>query len=88
MDNVLDYMGKPRNEVYNRFIEKYRRLNQKYGKEQYVVPYLISSHPGSTLAGRGRARGISAQYRKATGAGTGFLPDTRDAIDLHVLFRH
>jgi hypothetical protein len=42
-------MGKPHNEVYNRFMEKYRRLNQKYDKEQYLVPYLISSHPGSTL---------------------------------------
>ena len=42
-------MGKPHNEVYNRFMEKYRRLNQKYEKEQYLVPYLISSHPGSTL---------------------------------------
>ncbi|MGE4484600.1 MAG: YgiQ family radical SAM protein [Oscillospiraceae bacterium] len=49
MDNVLDYMGKPHNEVYNRFMEKYRRLNQKYDKDQYVVPYLISSHPGSTM---------------------------------------
>jgi radical SAM superfamily enzyme YgiQ (UPF0313 family) len=49
IDNVLDYMGKPHNEVYNRFMEKYRRLNQKYDKEQYLVPYLISSHPGSTL---------------------------------------
>ena len=49
IDSVLDYMGKPHNEVYNRFMEKYRRLNQKYDKEQYLVPYLISSHPGSTL---------------------------------------
>ncbi|MDR0838968.1 MAG: YgiQ family radical SAM protein, partial [Oscillospiraceae bacterium] len=50
IDGVLDYMGKPPNEVYNRFTEKYLRLNQRYGKEQYLVPYLISSHPGSTLA--------------------------------------
>ncbi len=49
IDSVLDYMAKPPNEVYNRFMEKYRRLNQKYDKEQYLVPYLISSHPGSTL---------------------------------------
>lgn len=49
VDNVLDYMGKPHNEVYERFVEKYRRLNQKYDKEQYIVPYLMSSHPGSTL---------------------------------------
>ena len=49
IDSVLDYMGKPHNEVYNRFMERYRRLNQKYDKEQYLVPYLISSHPGSRL---------------------------------------
>ena len=49
IDRVLAYMGKPPNEVYNRFLEKYRRLNKKYDKEQYLVPYLISSHPGSRL---------------------------------------
>ena len=46
---VLDYMGKPHIEVYERFMDKYRRLNDRYSKEQYVVPYLMSSHPGSTL---------------------------------------
>jgi len=48
-DAVLDRMGKPRNEVYRKFIERYQRINRKYGKEQFVVPYLMSSHPGSTL---------------------------------------
>lgn len=47
--HVLDYMGKPHIEAYEKFKEKYQRLNQKYGKEQYLVPYLMSSHPGSTL---------------------------------------
>lgn len=47
---VLDYMGKPHFEVYERFREKYQRLNQRYGLEQYLVPYLMSSHPGCTLA--------------------------------------
>lgn len=46
---TLDYMGKPRIEVYETFRQKYQRLNQRYGKEQYLVPYLISSHPGCTL---------------------------------------
>ncbi len=46
---VLDYMGKPHIDVYEKFRQKYERLNQKYGKEQYLVPYLISSHPGCTL---------------------------------------
>ncbi|NLH01780.1 MAG: YgiQ family radical SAM protein [Clostridiales bacterium] len=49
VNSVLDYMGKPHIEVYERFIEKYSRLNQRFSKEQYVVPYLMSSHPGCTL---------------------------------------
>ena len=49
VNSVLDYMGKPHIEVYERFKRKYESLNQKYGKEQYLVPYLMSSHPGCTL---------------------------------------
>ncbi|MDO4983405.1 MAG: YgiQ family radical SAM protein [Eubacteriales bacterium] len=49
IDSVLDYMGKPHIEVYERFMEKYKKLNDRYSKEQYIVPYLMSSHPGSTL---------------------------------------
>ena len=48
-DPVLDLMGKPRNAVYERFLEKYFSLCRQEGKDQYVVPYLMSSHPGSTL---------------------------------------
>ena len=48
-DAVLDRMGKPRNAVYNRFVDKYFRLNKEFGMNQYLVPYLMSSHPGSTL---------------------------------------
>jgi len=46
---VLDMMGKPRKELYMKFVEKYYRLNDKYHKNQYLVPYLMSSHPGSDL---------------------------------------
>ena len=42
-------MGKPRNAVYNQFVDKYFALNKQYGMNQYLVPYLMSSHPGSTL---------------------------------------
>ena len=49
-ENVLRRMGKPKNEVYNAFIKEFERINAKSGKEQYIVPYLMSSHPGSTLA--------------------------------------
>lgn len=48
-DAVLCRMGKPKNAVYNRFVDKYFALCREYGKEQYLVPYLMSSHPGSTL---------------------------------------
>ena len=48
-DRVLRHMGKPPVKVYDRFCEKYFDLCKKVGKEQYLVPYLMSSHPGSTL---------------------------------------
>lgn len=48
-DAVLSKMGKPENAVYERFVSKYKRLNEKLGKNQFLVPYLMSSHPGSTL---------------------------------------
>ena len=46
---VLHYMGKPFADVYDHFCRKYYALSEKYGKEQYLVPYLMSSHPGSGL---------------------------------------
>ena len=46
---VLKYMGKPDVKVYDRFREKYFKLTKECGLEQYLVPYLMSSHPGSTL---------------------------------------
>lgn len=48
-DKVLRRMGKPENAVYERFVAKYKKLNQELGKNQFLVPYLMSSHPGSTL---------------------------------------
>lgn len=48
-DAVLSVMGKPRREVYDAFVERFERLSAEYGLKQYVVPYLISSHPGSTM---------------------------------------
>ena len=46
---VLQNMGKPAHEVYLEFLAQYRRINQQLGMKQYVVPYLMSSHPGSTM---------------------------------------
>ena len=49
VDTVLGYMGKPPVAVYERFLDKYHALNARYGKAQFVVPYLMSSHPGSRM---------------------------------------
>ena len=48
-DNVLKYMGKPSVSVYNRFEKRFYELTKAAGKKQYLVPYLMSSHPGSTI---------------------------------------
>lgn len=47
--DVLQRMGKPQKEVYERFVQKYHRINEELGLKQFLVPYLMSSHPGSTL---------------------------------------
>ena len=48
-DVVLRHLGKPENAVYESFVKKYKKINQQLGKNQFLVPYLMSSHPGSTL---------------------------------------
>ena len=48
-DRVLYYMRKPSAKVFLEFDKKYKETNRKMGKKQYLIPYLISSHPGSTL---------------------------------------
>ncbi len=48
-DPVLQKMGKPGNQIYQKFVEKYKKINEQLGVKQYLVPYLMSSHPGSTL---------------------------------------
>ena len=49
-DKVLSKMGKPKNKVYREFVKEYNEMNGRLGKKQYLVPYLMSSHPGSGLA--------------------------------------
>jgi radical SAM superfamily enzyme YgiQ (UPF0313 family) len=46
---VLDYMGKPSGKLYGDFVKKFDKVNAELGKDQYIIPYLMSSHPGSTL---------------------------------------
>ncbi len=48
-NNVLKYMGKPENAVFERFSQKFYQVNERLGKKQFLVPYLMSSHPGSTI---------------------------------------
>ncbi len=48
-DAVLEKLGKPKVAVYNKFVKAYKDMNAKLGKNQFLVPYLMSSHPGSTL---------------------------------------
>lgn len=46
---VLNKMGKPHNEVYEQFVKKYNKINEELGMNQFLVPYFMSSHPGSTI---------------------------------------
>ena len=46
---MLSKMGKPENKVYREFCREYEKTNEKLGRKQYLVPYLMSSHPGSTM---------------------------------------
>ncbi|QHI71226.1 YgiQ family radical SAM protein [Aminipila terrae] len=48
-DKVLSYMHKPQKKVFEEFSRKYKKINEQLGLKQYLIPYLISSHPGSTL---------------------------------------
>ena len=48
-DAVLSMLGKPEKQVYERFVRRYDKINKQLGKKQFLVPYLMSSHPGSTL---------------------------------------
>ncbi len=48
-DRVLWYMQKPKSSLYRRFVDKYYQLNKELNKDQYIIPYLMSSHPGSTI---------------------------------------
>ena len=62
-DHVLEMMGKPGGELYQRFVRRYKQLNDALGMNQYIVPYFMSSHPGSTL----NSAIALAEYLKASG---------------------
>lgn len=67
VERVLEKMGKPGRKVYDSFVKKFYDINKKIHKEQYLVPYLISSHPGSDL----RAAVELAEYLR----GLGYMPE-------------
>lgn len=48
-DEVLELMGKPKRKTYEKFVSKFEKINKEINKKQFIVPYLMSSHPGSTL---------------------------------------
>ena len=62
-------------------------MNEKLGKKQYLVPYLMSSHPGSDYEGGSGAGGVSAGSGLYAGAGAGLLSDAVHHFHLHVLHR-
>ena len=66
-DRVLYYMRKPEKQVFIDFAEEYRKVNEKLGMKQYLIPYLISSHPGSTLSDAVELALFLKEY--------GFVPD-------------
>ncbi|MCG8453668.1 MAG: YgiQ family radical SAM protein [Spirochaetales bacterium] len=65
--DVLRVMGKPKRQVYERFVERYGQVNAQLGKKQYLVPYFISGHPGSRL----KDAIILAEHLRDSG----FIPD-------------
>lgn len=78
-DHVLEMMGKPGGELYQRFVRRYKQLNDALGMNQYIVPYFMSSHPGSTL----NSAIALAEYLKASGQ----RPEqVQDFIQLPALF--
>ena len=86
-DPVLQKMGKPEYSVYQKFVEKYNQMNKKLRKDQYLVPYLMSSHPGSTLKEAVNLAEHLRDFGLYAGAGTGFLSDTVHSFYLYVLHR-
>ena len=84
-DPVLQRMGKPDRSVYNRFVRKYKRMNQLLGKDQYLVPYLMSRPPRLYHEGGCGTGGISAGFGLYARASAGLLPDAVHGVNGHVL---
>lgn len=87
-DQVLKYMGKPSHSVYQQFLREYEDANKKTGKQQFAVPYFMSSHPGCTMKEAVRL----AEYVRDLGFTPeqvqDFLSDPVNAFYLYVLHRN
>lgn len=87
-ENVLKNMHKPSKEVFDKFSSKYADINRRLCKKQYMVPYFISSHPGSSLEDAVEL----ALYMKKMGfvpdQVQDFYPDSRNSCNMHVLYRN
>ena len=68
-------------------LQEYKKMNEKLGLKQYLVPYLMSLPPGFHLERGGGAFGTLRDLGVHAGAGTGFLPDTVDDLYMYVLYR-
>ena len=86
-DKVLMRMGKPKNSVYREFVKEYKQMNEKLGKDQYLVPYLMSSHPGSSMKEAVELAEYLRDLGLYAGAGAGLLSNTVYHLYLHVLYR-
>lgn len=85
--NVLGYMHKAPKKVFLEFAAKYKETNKRLGMKQYLIPYLISSHPGSTLKDAVELGAVPEGIRFCSRSGSGFLSNSRHAGYLHVLYR-
>lgn len=83
---VLDKMGKPHIEAYKKFQQKFYAITKGMGKEQYLVPYLMSSHPGSTLKEAIDLAVFLKEHNMRPETGTGFLSYSGNTFYMYVLY--
>lgn len=80
-------MGKPSGKIFDDFCDKFYAINKRLGKKQYIIPYLMSSHPGSRLQDAIELAEYlrDIHYQRASSR---FLSNTRNIINSYVLYRN
>ena len=82
-DKVLQKMGKPKNAVYEKFIDKYKKLNEQLQEKiSIVVPYLMSSHPGSDMKEAVKLAEYLRDINYNATTGSGFLSNTVNNVNM------